>query len=142
MIRFGRVLAGLLLIGGLLILTGCQKSIVLRDMNTNAIAGQMMLETGMNMPGTIQASLNGKNFQGTWNASRIYEDDVAKRHRLLGSKSHDAYMQGNARDQLWRGSGVLTSADGASMTCEFYYRNAFSHGNCVLNGERWEMANE
>ena len=87
----------ILAVGALLMLTACQQNFTLLDAD-NVIVGNGTLEVRANFPAPAHVAINGKEFSGSWSASKVYEADVAKRHRLISSRSYEAYMQGNTQD--------------------------------------------
>ncbi len=123
----------MLAVGMLLTLAACKQDFTLRDAN-NAIVGSGTLEVSANAPSPAYVDMNGRKFSGNWSATRVYEADVAKRHRLLGTRSYEEYMQGNARDQLRHGQANLTDQNGTEMVCDFYYRGQPKSGSCNLEG--------
>lgn len=129
----------MLAVGMLLTLTACKQDYFLRDAN-NTIVGTGILEVSANFPSPAYADMNGRKFSGNWSATRVYETDVAKRHRLLGTRSYAEYMQGNARDQLWHGQANLTDQNGTEMVCDFYYRGQPKSGSCNLEGAVLKLA--
>ena len=120
--------------GFLLTLTACKLDLTLLD-SDNVMVGNGTLEVRASFPSPAHVVMNGKEFAGTWSATKVYEEDVAKRHRLLGARSYEEYMQGNARDQLWHGRAVLTAQDSTEMVCDFYYRAQPESGNCSVDGD-------
>ena len=129
----------MLAVGMLLILTACKQDYLLRDAN-NTIVGTGTLEVSANFPSPAYVDMNGRKFSGSWKATRVYEADVAKRHRLLGTRSYEEYMQGNARDQLWHSQANLTDQNGTKMVCDFYYRGQPKSGSCNLEGAIFKLS--
>ena len=129
----------MLAVGMLLTLTACKQDFILRDAN-NAIVGNGTLEVSANFPSPAHVDINGRKFLGNWRATRVFEADVAKRHRLLGTRSYAEYMQGNARDQLLHGQANLTDQNGTEMVCDFYYRGQPKSGSCNLEGTVLKLA--
>ena len=122
----------------LLTLTACKQNLTLSDAN-NVIVGNGTLEVSANSPSPVKISIDGKEFSGTWSATKVYEEDVAKRHRLISTRSYDAYMQGNTPDQLRHGRAVLAAQDGTELTCDFYYRGQPKAGECNIDGKELKL---
>lgn len=129
----------MLAVGMLLTLTACKQDYILRDAD-NTIVGKGTLEVSANFPSPAHIDINGRRFSGSWSATRVYEADVAKRRRLLGTRSYEEYMQGNARDQLWHGQANLKDQNGTEMTCDFYYRGQPKSGSCKVDGTVLKLA--
>lgn len=132
----GRVM---LAVGMLLPLAACKQDFTLRDAN-NTIVGTGTLEVSANAPSPAYVDMSGRKFSGSWSATRVYEADVAKRHRLLGTRSYEEYMQGNARDQLRHGQANLADQNGTEMVCDFYYLGQPKSGSCNLEGAVFKLS--
>lgn len=128
----------ILVVSILLTLAACKHDLTLSDAN-DVIVGNGTFEVSANSPSPAHVVLNGKEFTGTWNTTKVYEEDVAKRHRLISSRSYDTYMQGNAPDQLRLGHAVMTAQDGTEMTCDFYYRAQPKAGKCNVDGKELKL---
>ncbi len=127
-----------LAISVMLFLTACKQDIALLDAD-NKIVGKGVLEVSANFPSPVKISTGGKEFSGTWTRKKIYEEDVAKRHRLISTRSYDEYMRGDSADQLYLGQAVLAAKDGAAIACEFYYRTQPKEGICKIDGAELKL---
>lgn len=128
----------LLTVATLLSLTACKRDFNLLNAD-DIVVGNGSLEITANSPSPAHVVINGKEFSGTWNATKVYEADVAKRHRLISTRSYQAYMLGQSTDQLRYGRAVLTAQDGTEVVCEFYYRAQPKSGNCSLDGNNLKL---
>lgn len=96
--------------------------------------GKGKLEVNVNSPSLAFFTIEGKSYSGKWSAEKVYEGDLAKRHRLISSRSYASYMQGNSEDQLKHGHAVLTSDGGTQIECDFYYRTHPKVLDCNIDG--------
>lgn len=119
----------LLIVSAISLLTACKQDIALLDTD-NTVVGKGVLEITASFPSPIKLAMDGKEFSGTWSRKKIYEAEVAKRHRLISTRSYEEYMRGDSRDQLYLGQASLTAQDGSVMACEFYYRAQPKEGTC------------
>ncbi len=117
----------------LLILTACKQDFTLQDTD-GVIVGIGALEFNANFPAPAYFTINERKFSGSWSSDKVYEEDLAKRHRLISSRSYDAYMQGNTADQLRHGHAAMAAQDGAKMECDFYYRTRPKLVDCNVDG--------
>lgn len=136
--KMGPIGKSVLAISAMLFLTACKQDIALLDAD-NKVVGNGVLEVSANFPSPIKISMEGKEFSGTWTRKKIYEAEVAKRHRLISTRSYEEYMRGDSIDQLHLGQAVLTAQDGAEMACEFYYRAQPKEGICKINGKEQKL---
>lgn len=118
-----------------LLLTACKQDITLFDAN-NAVVGNGVLEISANFPSPIRISMDGQEFSGTWARKKIYEAEIAKRHRLISTRSYAEYMRGDSANQLYLGHTILKAKDGTEMKCDFYYRTQPKAGQCTVDGIR------
>lgn len=117
----------------MLLLAACHQEFILRDAN-NAVVGQGSIETSVEYPSPVTAVVSGKQFSGTWRASKEYEPEMAKMHRHLSTRSYEEYMRGDSAHQLRHGTANLTAEDGTQLECDFYYRTEPESGDCSLDG--------
>jgi hypothetical protein len=122
----------LLTIGSLLLLSACHQEFTLLDSH-NLIVGNGSLESSANSPSPVKAVINGKVFTGIWKAENVYEADMAKMHRLLGTRASNEYLIGNSSHQLKHGQALLTAQDGTHMECDFDYRTQPVSGSCNID---------
>ncbi len=122
----------------LLTVTACHRDFALLDTN-GATVGKGNLEVNANSPSPAQFTIDNKNFSGTWSIDKLYESELAKRHRLISSNSYATYMQGNSEDQLKHGHAVLSAADGTQMECDFYYRTQPKFIDCIIGSRTIKM---
>lgn len=123
----------ILAVGLMITLAACHEEFTLHDANM-AIVGKGSIETDANFPSPIAATVNGKNFSGTWSATKVYEPDMAKMHRHISSRSYNEYMRGDSEHQLSHGQANLTAQDGSKLECDFYYRARPESGDCKTDG--------
>lgn len=121
-----------LLSGCVLILAGCDKEFSLENADNEKI-GNIKLQVTSNFPSPAYATVNGKEFVGEWNRSKIYEHEVAKLHRSISTQSHSEYIRGDSTAQLKQGHATLVSKDNFKLECDFVYRSHFQSGDCYLN---------
>jgi len=117
-------------------LTGCQEetfTLLSKD-------GQVLGSGTIDASGLAHVHLSGTEYTGNWKTSNIYDEALAKRHRLAGTRSYEAYMLGNTPDQLQHGHALLTSSDGAELICDVFYQRQPRLGNCIINGESLELS--
>lgn len=100
----------------------------------------MTLEISANFPSPAHASINGKNFLGSWSAKRVYDEALAKKYRLLGTEASERYMNGSSKEQSYQGQATLKDQDGMEMQCKFRYRGAVKAGDCSVNGNIYSFA--
>jgi len=123
-----------LLISLLLTLTACEDEFNLHYANNENI-GKLKLQVTANFPSPAYAIVNGMEFAGEWDRAKIYEADIAKRHRLVGTKSYAEYMRGSSADQLNQGHATLVAKNNTKLECNFVYRSQFQSGSCSLNDD-------
>lgn len=121
-------------VAAILALTACQESVTLLGKD-NAVLGNGTIEPN----GAVHVLLSGKEFSGIWKSTDIYDEETAKRHRLAGTRSYEAYMLGNTPDQLRHGHAVLTAQDGTEVICDVLYHGQPRLGNCIIDGESLEL---
>lgn len=116
-------------------LTACT-DIILSDENGNAVG---KLEVTANSPSPSHLTLNGKEFTGQWDVTKIYEEKVAKSRRLVSDRAYTEYMAGNYPDQLKHGHASFTGADESKVECDFYYRRRPHEASCQMDGKSLKL---
>ena len=116
-------------------LSGCKEDFALLD-DSGKIVGKGVLETTANFPSPAHLTLEGKEYTGLWNETKIYEADVAKSRRLISARAYTAYENGNDPDQLKRGHASFTADTGSKIECDFYYRRQPGAGSCDIDGKQ------
>ena len=130
-ISIGKIVIGISIF---LTVTACQRDFTLLDTN-GVIVGKGKLVLNANSPSPVYFTIEEKSFSGSWSTDKVYEADLAKRHRQISTSSYATYMQGNSDDQLKHGHAELTSEDGAQMECEFFYRTQPKFLDCKVDGQ-------
>lgn len=121
-----------------LVLSACQEDVVLLGEN-GVVIGKGTLVTNLNPPSLVSFTINGKAYTGSWRITNVYDPKDEKRYKLMGSRSYENYMAGNAPDQLKIAHAELLAEDGTGMTCDFSYRRQPKEGSCSAGGKTLKL---
>jgi hypothetical protein len=135
MISIGKYIFSITIV---LTVTACHQDFTLLDTNGDTV-GKGKLEVNANSPTLAFFTIEGNTYSGSWSTEKVYEGDLAKRHRLISSRSYASYMQGNSEDQLKHGHAVLTSDVGKQIECDFYYRIHPKVLDCNFDGRMMNL---
>lgn len=119
-------------------LAGCQKNIALLD-DSGKVVGKGTFEITASFPSPALLTLDGKEYTGHWETTKIYEEDLSRQRRLTSDRAYTTYMIGNDPAQLKHGHAGFTAGDGSKIECDFYYRNQRGGGSCSMGGKQLKL---
>lgn len=121
-----------------LCLPGCKKDFDLLNESGQTV-GKGVLEITANFPSPAHLMLDGKEYEGVWRVTKVYEASLAKSRRLLSNRAYTTYIIGNDPAQLKHGHASLSAGDGSKVECNFDYRGEPKSGSCDIDGKQLKL---